>query len=63
MTRPLKCATGIVVAFVVVVIGLLALSGFGSNDTSPPVNQGESQLVRADSHALGEEGASEVTFV
>ena len=63
MTRPVKYAAGIVMGFVVVIIGLLALSGFGSNETSPPVGQGESQLVHADSHVPGEKGASDVTFV
>ncbi|MCW2736504.1 thioredoxin domain-containing protein [Nocardioides sp.] len=63
MTRPVKYAIGIIGAFVLVIVGLLTMSAVGEEEPPPPTAQGESQLVREDSHVLGEEGDSEVTFV
>lgn len=63
MTRPVKYAMGIIGAFVLVIVGLLAMSAVGEEEPPAPTAQGESQLVRADSHVLGEEGDGGVTFV
>lgn len=62
MTRPVKYALGIVGAFVLVIVGLLAMSAVGDEPPAPAAS-GETQLVREDSHVLGEEGDSGVTFV
>ena len=38
------------------------MSAVGEEGPPAPAAQDESQLVREDSHVLGEEGGSEVTF-
>ena len=63
MTRPVKYALGIIGAFALVIGGLLTISAVGEEESPVPTAQGESQLVRADSHVLGEEGEGGVTFV
>jgi len=66
MTRPVSLALALVAAFMLVVAGLLAVSavrGEDPADAAPPVAEGESRLVRDDSHVLGRPGATDVTFV
>ena len=45
-------------------MGVLSLGAINDDEPAPaPAATGESELVRADSHVLGEEGDSDVTFV
>lgn len=63
MTKPVKMSLGLVGAFLLVVVGLLSVAAVRDDSAPPPVAVGESRLVRADSHVLGAEGSSDVTFV
>lgn len=65
MKTPTKLALGIVVVALLVaafVVGL-AVRGDESGPTKKVAPEQESVLVRADSHVLGEQGTSQVTFV
>ena len=77
MSRKTLAALAVVAVFVLVVAVLAVVLG-GSNESSvaeddagatpspsatTSANEGEAQVVRPDSHVLGEEGATSVTFV
>lgn len=71
MRTQTKAALGVGAVFVaiLVVVGALLVSGAGDDgpveavDTAAETDSGDSLLVRSDSHVLGEEGSSGVTFV
>ncbi|MDT0187915.1 thioredoxin domain-containing protein [Microbacterium sp. ARD31] len=64
MSSQAKRSIAIVGAFVLVVLGVLSLGAVTDDAPTPaPTVEGETRLVRADSHVLGEEGDSGVTFV
>lgn len=64
MSSQAKRSIAIIGAFVLVLLGVLSLGAIADDDPKPaPAATGETQLVRADSHVLGEEGDSDVTFV
>ncbi|MDT0186836.1 thioredoxin domain-containing protein [Microbacterium sp. ARD31] len=64
MSTQAKRSVAIIGAFVLVLLGVLSLGAITDDEPkTTPAATGESQLVRADSHVLGEEGDSDVTFV
>lgn len=63
MNRQAKLSLSLAGVFLVVVAGLLTLTAMGEDPEPAPVEAGESQLVRDDSHVLGEPGDSDVVFV
>lgn len=63
MNTPAKLSLALAATFVTVVVALLTLTAMADEPEAQPVTAGESQLVRADSHVLGPEGTSGVTFV
>lgn len=62
MNTQAKRSAAIIGAFVVVLIGVFSLAAINRDSEKPPVAD-VAQLVRADSHVLGSEGDSGVTFV
>lgn len=64
MSTQAKRSIAIIGAFALVLLGILSLGAITDNDPAPaPTTSSESQVVRDDSHVLGEEGDSGVTFV
>lgn len=64
MSTQAKRSVAIIGAFALVLLGILSLGAITDNDPAPaPTTGSESQVVRDDSHVLGEEGDSGVTFV
>ena len=63
MNTPTKISFALAGTFVTVVVALLTLTAMADEPEAQPVTAGESQLVRSDSHVLGPEGTSGVTFV
>lgn len=64
MSTQAKRSVAIIGAFVLVLLGVLSLGAINDDEPAPaPAATGESQLVRSDSHILGEKGESDVTFV
>jgi protein-disulfide isomerase len=64
MSTQAKRSAAVVGAFVLVLVGVLSLGAINDDEPTPaPAATGETQLVRDDSHVLGEEGDSDVTFV
>lgn len=63
MNRHAKLSLSLAGVFLVVVAALLALTAMSDDSGAPPVEAGESQLVRAESHVLGEPGSTDVVFV
>ena len=59
----MKMSAALVGAAVLVIVALLSLGAVQDKPPAEPVTTGESRLVRADSHVLGAEGKSGVTFV
>lgn len=62
MSTQLKISLALVSAFALAVAVLLGLA-VTRDDPAAPAAEGESVLVRADSHVLGEPGSGDVTFV
>lgn len=63
MSKQAKMSLALAAAFALVVVALLTLSAMTNDPEPAPVTAGESQLVRADSHVLGPEADTGVTFV
>lgn len=64
MSSQAKRSIAIIGAFVLILLGVLSLGAINNDKPKPaPAATGETQFVRADSHVLGEEGVTEVTFV
>jgi protein-disulfide isomerase len=63
LTKQFKISLALAGIFVVVVAALLTLTAMKDDPEPEPVGSGESRHVRADSHVLGPEGSSDVTFV
>ena len=69
MTKQAKISVAIVAVFVLAVVALLAVgAGSGSKQEAPtaassPAASADAQLVRADSHVLGDKADTSVTFV
>jgi len=64
LSNQVKISAAVIGAFVLVIVGLLSLGAFSDEpEEADPAAPGESQLVRSDSHILGPEGDSGVTFV
>jgi protein-disulfide isomerase len=63
LSKQIKMSLTLVGVFVLVVAGMLTLSAMRDEPEQTAVAAGESRLVRADSHVLGAEGDTGVTFV
>ena len=63
MTKQVKLSLALAGTFVVVVAALLTLTAMSNEPEAAPAQSGESRLVRAESHILGQKGSSDVTFV
>lgn len=63
MSTQARRSAAIIGAFLLVLVGVLSLGAIKDDAEKKSLAAGESQLVRADSHVLGSEGASGVTFV
>ena len=63
MTKQVRLSLALAGTFVVVVAALLTLTAMSNEPEAAPAQSGESRLVRAESHILGQKGSSDVTFV